>query len=580
MAPRAVGALFALVAAVVLLASLGAGLAPKVVPGWWDGHPRVDGKTIERKEIHVGLLAGHGCNLGETVTCQELPTGSMLAPIGIGEMAAIGVTLASLVALMIAAWTIGKRRKWLAKLVLGETIVIAIGGAVLLFLGPQIKATQHVDVPIGLGMILFWAGVGSASIAAVIAMRLEREPLRLRASAPAVNPPSPQPAQPATFDFNQLLRDDQLHAPVPSPGGHLAGPAGPLSPMQMMPPPQPTPPPRFDPGPPPQPLMYDSIAPPRPPPTTIEAAIPTPPPPRPSSPSVPPPRPSSPSVPPALTGPARAKAASPPPSLAPPAPGRPARATNSPPSKYPTLAHAIPPPPTPANLMAPTVLPARDSALKIPVDPTERSTAVRDVAEPVTAVEIDAEAKARHAAAGKVPLPGMPSVKPTPTPAPRDSMLDATVERPREPNESPAESRDSAATIARPRVSAPVIEPPASPVDEPRDSAATIARPRVSAPDLDEATRQSAPIVDKPEDLGATIERNPAPPKSEPDPDPEPPARASQVPISTAPASLPPPRKTTTQAAGPTPACPQCEAPMAWVEEHLRFYCPQCRMYF
>ena len=52
------------------------------------------------------------------------------------------------------------------------------------------------------------------------------------------------------------------------------------------------------------------------------------------------------------------------------------------------------------------------------------------------------------------------------------------------------------------------------------------------------------------------------------------------VPLSTAPASLPPPRVTSVQTNGPTPACPQCEAPMAWVEEHLRFYCKQCRMYF
>lgn len=51
------------------------------------------------------------------------------------------------------------------------------------------------------------------------------------------------------------------------------------------------------------------------------------------------------------------------------------------------------------------------------------------------------------------------------------------------------------------------------------------------------------------------------------------------LPISTAPDSLPPP-KDHKQALGPTPACPQCESPMAWVEEHLRFYCKSCRMYF
>jgi hypothetical protein len=44
----------------------------------------------------------------------------------------------------------------------------------------------------------------------------------------------------------------------------------------------------------------------------------------------------------------------------------------------------------------------------------------------------------------------------------------------------------------------------------------------------------------------------------------------------------PPPRalKTPQPNSGPQPACPQCEAPMAWVEEHLRFYCRSCKMYF
>jgi hypothetical protein len=54
-----------------------------------------------------------------------------------------------------------------------------------------------------------------------------------------------------------------------------------------------------------------------------------------------------------------------------------------------------------------------------------------------------------------------------------------------------------------------------------------------------------------------------------------------KVPISTAPSSLPPPsEKQSTISSGPSPACPQCEAPMAWVEEHLRFYCKSCKMYF
>ncbi|HSK00631.1 MAG TPA: hypothetical protein VK932_05295 [Kofleriaceae bacterium] len=53
-----------------------------------------------------------------------------------------------------------------------------------------------------------------------------------------------------------------------------------------------------------------------------------------------------------------------------------------------------------------------------------------------------------------------------------------------------------------------------------------------------------------------------------------------KVPISTAPSSLPPPSEKQSATSGPSPACPQCEAPMAWVEEHLRFYCKSCKMYF
>lgn len=56
-------------------------------------------------------------------------------------------------------------------------------------------------------------------------------------------------------------------------------------------------------------------------------------------------------------------------------------------------------------------------------------------------------------------------------------------------------------------------------------------------------------------------------------------APPAKLPISTAPESLPPPPEAQA-AGGPSPACPQCEAPMRWVEEHLRFFCKSCRMYF
>ncbi|MDQ3366886.1 MAG: hypothetical protein M3680_15795, partial [Myxococcota bacterium] len=58
------------------------------------------------------------------------------------------------------------------------------------------------------------------------------------------------------------------------------------------------------------------------------------------------------------------------------------------------------------------------------------------------------------------------------------------------------------------------------------------------------------------------------------------PTAEPKLPISTAPDSLPPPSEQQAATSGPSPACPQCEAPMAWVEAHLRFYCKSCKMYF
>jgi hypothetical protein len=60
---------------------------------------------------------------------------------------------------------------------------------------------------------------------------------------------------------------------------------------------------------------------------------------------------------------------------------------------------------------------------------------------------------------------------------------------------------------------------------------------------------------------------------------PRPPA-PTPPPLTTAAADLPPPADGQVATDGPAPACPQCDAPMSWVEKHLRFYCAGCRMYF
>ena len=98
-----------------------------------------------------------------------------------------------------------------------------------------------------------------------------------------------------------------------------------------------------------------------------------------------------------------------------------------------------------------------------------------------------------------------------------------------------------------------ISEPPTP--DDDTDSVETAGRERV---DLD--------AVAKPEVKPAPAAETAKPPV--------------KPPLSTAPPSLPPPKTATLPVSGPTPACPQCESPMAWVEEHLRFYCKSCRMYF
>ena len=70
------------------------------------------------------------------------------------------------------------------------------------------------------------------------------------------------------------------------------------------------------------------------------------------------------------------------------------------------------------------------------------------------------------------------------------------------------------------------------------------------------------------EPIAAPVEASASPPST------------PNIPMSTAPDSLPPPSEKQVKSSGPSPACPQCESPMAWVEAHLRFYCKSCRMYF
>ena len=580
------------------------------------------------KDVHIGLLGGSGCNTGGTGECQPVELGATFTSAAYGELGAIGLATAFSILVAGAALRFSDGRKRLAKLALVVTALAAAGAIALLVIGPQIKATQAVEAPIGWGMIAFGGGVVASLLGCVTTMRVEREPLRLKTYA---KPPEP------AFDVREILREqhDGLRPsargpePMIGPGasGSLPGPAGPLGA------------PLFDGAPQLRPL-YDhqgavpaAVAPqlPHRAPTPVprasahalagldtpapDVARPNPPTaPPPPSPFVPPERAKAPSVaPPFDAGRSKPASVAPPfsaPSLEPPSarikpqsvppppraqrpsvvddasidplgktvpapskqPQRPRPRVPLPPrtppapktaplptptpsivtsapkpasrSSQPTLAHAVPPMPQidtpPPQLRAPT---DADNRLE---------TALRET-EAITAVEIDHEAKAKYEetrrqtegrAETATGLDEPPDAEPT-------GMSEPPL--PRTTSEERAAIHDEGlAPHARGDVAG-----------DDTDALETAARERVELDSLD-------PVVPPPPTVAPQVEPPARPPSLPP----------AAPPISTAPASLPPPKTATLPVSGPTPACPQCESPMAWVEEHLRFYCKSCRMYF
>jgi hypothetical protein len=534
MASRAVGALLALAAAVLLAVSL-------VTSAWWSGHPQVDGRTIDAKDAYIGVHAAIGCNSGGAGDCIAIEVGDTFRYVGYGELAIGG--LATLLALALATrlWRGGSRKKGVPGLSLVAVLLAAGVGAALLVLGPDIQSSQKVSVPIGWGFFVFWGGIASGALASVIALAARLEPLRLRTSMAAVQPP------PGTFDVREILREqhDSLRpaalGPEPKLGANDAPQLGiapaplfnaapqlrplydaqgggivPAPPKPVLPTRAPTPLPRSAIGalsgiPTPAPVggggpkTIGSLPPPPAAAASRSDSEPIDPPAPAARPpvrkSVPPPMIQPPKT---LPPPSRVK----PPSMAPPQP-RAERSSKS------TISHAIPPPPTPETQPPPPVLPARSSVRQSTEQDDRLETAMRET-EAITAVEIDREGKAAAAAGvSDTPATGTPEVVEVSDTSQMSSQI--------------GDRTDVGVEV---------------------HVSTTLATP-----------------------TSAIIE-------AQADPD-APPARPSaQIPVSTAPASLPPPKDAPAVSAGPTPACPQCESPMRWVEEHLRFYCKQCRMYF
>ena len=328
--------------------------------------------------------------------------------------------------------------------------------------------------------------------------------------------------------------------------------------------------------------------------TPRETSPPAPPAPRPGRETLPPPAPAPP------TRSARETA---------PPPARTPRETAPPPARTPRETSPPPPPPRPAReTLSPAAAPPPPArVVRDTQAPPPPARAARDSQSPLIphaalAGEGPSAAKAASARAA-VPMPERPTRSNPPTKPPLPLPNRGAPPRPGKSTVPPTFVIPPIPAV-RPMPQVPVIpsrldtEPvapgsePSTGVDLPMDDVtstnnasfgnaspadATAATPRVEPPaaggfklETADTSPSGQPVgtAGHPPDLNGKRTTAPASSVAKP-----------KLPISTAPDSLPPPSESEL-GGGPTPACPQCESPMGWVEEHLRFYCKSCRMYF
>ena len=631
MASRVAGAVLALIAAALLAVSV-------IAAPWWAGHPKFNGAEIKAKEIAVGPLGARGCNTGGDGACMNVPVDPTFETIG---YALVGVTgLLAIVALVLAAMTAkgAAKRKSFAVFAIVGSMIAALLAVLLVVVGPKIRT--EAPLPFSTGLFIFFGGVTCALAASVFAMRVrEAATSRMQLAPPR---PSAQSMHPAAvspgggFDVQALLADDAAvrpsqpamnrNAPVASPGGALPGPSGPLGslsgPQQPLFSSAPQLRPLYDVAPgqggtggfvpqrptnmptrPPTPIPRDQVAAHAgiPTPASIEAQRPA------TMAGLSIPRPPSDATDRDLLGTARG--AGKPKTLPPPnrtkSPSMPPMAVPQP-LQLPTppAPTPLPPPPPPKTLAAMAVPPPPNTTLATP--PSSES-----VDEPFDAMKTYQKEPAPKAAPKprpSVPMPAKPAKPaapppraPTPRPPTRllteDAAVDTDVSQQAIDDASPPtesfETATNESTSFAQKPQKPVtstMETQPAPADSVDEDALTVGRDKVSITDMVPAVRPptetspstppapDVPDHEKPTERAADHEK---PTERAPADHEKPTERApTKVPISTAPDSLPPPTEKQAAASGPSPACPQCEAPMAWVEAHLRFYCKSCKMYF
>ncbi|HVK87183.1 MAG TPA: hypothetical protein VM513_23845 [Kofleriaceae bacterium] len=555
MSSRLVGAILALTAAALLAASM-------LTSAWWSGHPVINGRTITAKEVVVGLSSAEGCNTGGDQTCESFKPAGAFRATSYVELGATSLLAIALVFLALATHRASAKRRAIAWGTIacgGFATVIAIA---LLAQGPKLIVEQHgsegsrsiqvvreVPLPVGYGMILFFLGIGAAVAGSVLAMR-PIPPLTPRPSrqpfAPGLAPPPHAPA-----DALAMLPPAQPQPPYGTAPAFAPPPSSPSTPAYVPSQSSPSTPAFVPPSP-----TAPAFVPPSPTTSTPQAAQPPmaspggllPGPAGPLGPGYnPSSRPAPPSTPP------RAKPATVPPptsaskpaTLPPPIRGK---ATSVPPPNKPRL---TPPPPKPGEVL-PAMLPVRNSESLDGAMTVERPRSEAHAAMSIERRRDDANGANAVARAGSETEAAVPSARAA-KPAPAASGA--------------FDSGDEIETHAVERVSADSLTAAMRPSES---ELATQARPKVDPSEL-EPPRESASELATVEHEKLSASELAAPPQRPSSP---------IVPVSTAPASLPPPAVEPAASSGPSPACPQCEAPMGWVEEHLRFYCKSCRMYF
>lgn len=623
MASRVTGAVLALIAAGLLAVAI-------FNQHWWSGFPTIGGATRHLQEIHVGPLGSELCNTGGDGTCEAMPIASTFKGVGYIVSAALASATLILALLAVLALVQSEARRTVAKIgfiAVGASVVVSV---TMLVLGPTFDVKEVVTVPIGKSIFFVAAGGVAAIIAGLLARRSPR-PIQLRSAPIGAVPflPGQSPLdlvaglEPGSPPPHPIALPSQMGPGSQAPGLVQVGFGDPLA----------VGPGYASPG----GFRVDGVGAPAPPVEGVTAPMNVPPPPAPNSSSFAaahnplaggPSRshsvPANPFGPGAVSQsysvPSRSGPTQPPPlPRAKPVTTSPGMAAPPPPSDVPlafpggpplVVANLPPPSPPMAVPPRPFVLPASAPASpfggplprpKTLPPPRANKPTVPPLKGVVPLPAPRPVAPVKPPVMTKLPTSGPSGSPPTQLPdASRDSALPTGMYRDEQDADGTAQNELPVGDMTTPSLDVDMPDgdvdaliPPPSPDTGAAMTSATDAMPAPtfgSAPTI----TNSIPAVGGPTDVMAA-QRAPrtdvVPAQRGPHSTDVVPTLAGPVSVAmpavsvtmvavTAPPDLPLPRDSETASAGPSPACPQCEAPMAWVEAHLRFFCRSCKMYF